>query len=92
MGAQAKILFRDNSLEGVIGVNDIAEELANLINIMPNESGRMIGIFGEWGRGKTFLMKYIWDNLEKKNSFYKVDFQAWKYQETPAVWAYLYEK
>lgn len=59
---------------------------------MPNESGRMIGIFGEWGRGKTFLMKYIWDNLEKKNSFYKVDFQAWKYQETPAVWAYLYEK
>ena len=59
---------------------------------MPNESGRMIGIFGEWGRGKTFLMKYTWDSLKKKNGFYKVDFQAWKYQETPAIWAYLYEK
>ena len=44
VGSQAKILFRDNSLEGVIGVNDIAEELANLINIMPNESGRMNGV------------------------------------------------
>ena len=78
---------------GVIGVAELSAELADLIVRLPNEEGMMIGVFGKWGRGKTYLLDNIWSNLEKNTShhFYKVNFHAWKYQDTPATWAYLYE-
>lgn len=89
---RTKILLKDKSEQGVLGVKDLAEELADIILDMPCEQGRMIGIFGEWGRGKTFLMEETWKCLQKKKNIYKVDFLAWKYQDTPAIWAYLYER
>jgi len=39
-------------------------------------------------------MEHIWKQLgkkDKKTNFELVDFHAWKYQDTPASWAYLYE-
>lgn len=98
-----------NNIEGVIGVNEIAEELADIIINMPCEAGCMVGIFGKWGRGKTFLMNQTWNVIRNQSpadnrteeqqggppehrNFKRIDFHAWKYQDTPAVWAYLYEK
>ena len=82
-----------NKLKGVIGVDDISQELADIIINMPCEAGRMIGIFGKWGRGKTFLMNETWKVIQEKDeNFERINFHAWKYQDTPAVWAYLYEK
>lgn len=79
--------------EPAIGVNDIASEIALLIsNLKALERGKMIGVFGSWGRGKTFLMNLVWDSLRKNSPGYKqVKFHAWRYQDTQAVWAYLYE-
>lgn len=79
--------------EPAIGVKDIAEEVADLIiNLKTTDKGKMIGIFGNWGRGKTFLMNLIWNEIFTKNNKYKkVEFYSWKYQDTPATWAYLYE-
>ena len=79
-------------------VNDAlkAEELANeIIEIIEqidtqNEKGAMFGIFGKWGRGKTYLWNLIKEKIAEK-PFHIVEFQAWKYQNTPAIWAYLYE-
>ncbi|MCX2453651.1 P-loop NTPase fold protein [Pedobacter sp. PLR] len=89
---KTNVSFRDKKdIEGVLGVNDLAEELAGIINMMPPEQGSMIGIFGKWGRGKTFLMEQTWTKLARNDKFIKVDFHAWKYQDTPATWAYLYE-
>lgn len=70
----------------------------------------MLGIFGPWGRGKTYFFKKIKaliiertnkktrgktsNNIEdnKQQIKYKIiEFNAWKYQDTPAIWAYLYE-
>lgn len=83
------------SKEGVIGVYALAEKIATLINgLKTDEKGKMVGVFGNWGRGKTFLMDKIWENLNSekyKNKYTRVDFHAWKYQDTPASWAYLYE-
>ncbi len=74
----------------VMGVKDLANDLAEIINALPEEKGQMIGIFGKWGRGKSFLMEELWKVLDK--GFYiRVDYHAWKYQQTPASWAYLYE-
>jgi hypothetical protein len=88
-----EILLRDrNSVEGVIGVKEIAAELSSLISQMPYEQGRMIGIFGKWGRGKTFAMNETWKVLNASNQFERIDFHAWLYQDTQAAWAYLYEQ
>lgn len=91
--SRAALSLRDRSdVEGVIGVKQLANELSQLINHLSNEQGRMIGIFGKWGRGKTFLLDEIWKILKTDNSYNRVDFHSWKYQDTPAVWAYLYEQ
>ncbi|KQM72935.1 hypothetical protein ASE74_21795 [Pedobacter sp. Leaf216] len=89
---ESDILFRDKrNIEPVLAANELAQELAEIIKIIPGEQGTMIGIFGTWGRGKTFLMDLVWKELKKSKRFMKVEFHAWKYQDTPATWAYLYE-
>lgn len=90
-----KISILNEDVFPTIGVTELAAEITELLkNIDNNERGRMIGIFGQWGRGKTFLWKQIDKQLEAskgKNPFITLEFHAWKYQDTPAVWAYLYE-
>jgi KAP family P-loop domain len=84
-----------NNIKPVMGVLNLAEDLTEIIDSLPTEKekGQMIGIFGKWGRGKTFLFKEVWKKLSQKTAteYIKIEFHAWKYQETPASWAYLYE-
>jgi hypothetical protein len=79
----------------VMGVTELAEDMAQIIHDLPPEKGQMIGIFGKWGRGKTYLLGKLWEVLSKKGEdkleYIRVEYHAWKYQETPASWAYLYE-
>ncbi len=87
------IIYRDrDSFRPVMGVRDIAEELADSILRIRPEQGCMIGIFGQWGRGKTFLFEETMRVLQDREPVERVDFHAWKYQKTPASWAYLYEQ
>ncbi len=58
------------------------------------QEDRFYGIFGRWGRGKTHFWNKIEGILksgENKKRFITLNFHAWKYQDTPAIWAYLYE-
>lgn len=90
--SETPIVFRDKkNIDPVLGVEELAEELADIIKIIPGEQGSMIGVFGNWGRGKTFLMDLVWKALKQSKDFTRIDFHAWKYQDTPATWAYLYE-
>jgi GTPase SAR1 family protein len=55
--------------------------------IMKSHPKFSIGIYGEWGSGKTTLMQSIYDNLEKKEGgnnnsndpIIPVWFNAWRY-------------
>lgn len=94
---KTEYVLRDKkNINPVMGVLELANDLSNIINSLPieTEKGQMIGIFGKWGRGKTFLLNEIWNILKdkKETSYVKIEYHAWKYQETPASWAYLYEK
>jgi len=81
-----------SDIRPVLGVEIIAETLSSIIINQPDDSGMMIGIFGKWGRGKTYLAEKTWDFLKKEEPKYeRVVFSAWKYQDTKASWAYLYE-
>lgn len=75
-----------------IGVKEMSEEITNILVDMKGEDGAMFGIFGRWGRGKTYLMGEIKKQHIILDHFHVVDFNAWKYQDTPAIWAYLYEE
>lgn len=74
-----------------VGVLDVAHEVSNLLTSLSGDTPVLVGIFGKWGRGKTFLFKQIWKDLKEKGKFIKVEFNAWKHQKTPALWGYLYE-
>lgn len=80
---------------GIKAVTDCFAKQLDKIATSKTESTRMLGIFGPWGRGKTYFFKQLKEDLEDKQRHtlkYKiVEFNAWKYQDTPALWAYLYE-
>lgn len=81
------------NVDAVIGAKEQAEEMMQLLVDLESESGQMIGLFGRWGRGKTFFWKEMKKKFEEKgNPFHLVEFHAWKYQDTPASWAYLFEE
>lgn len=88
----------DSAIKPTFQVEKIAKVFANHLKNLKDESGQMVGIFGKWGRGKTYFFKEVCKSLniiEEKlvndSEFILIKFQAWKYQNTPAIWAYLYE-
>jgi len=99
VGRTPMVRAKSADFDPVMGVMEIADATADILEGFKGETGQMIGIFGRWGRGKTFLIDRLYDilaarrqvNLKKANWYIRVDFPAWKYQETPAVWAHLYE-
>ena len=87
--------IRDNQIDPCFKVKTVASVFASHISRLQEETGQMVGIFGKWGRGKTYFKKEveeIFENEKSKYNFTIIDFHAWKYQDTPAIWAYLYER
>lgn len=83
---------KKSEMESVLGVEVVANTLSSIIVKGFDDTGMMIGIFGKWGRGKTHFLEKLWDSIkEKKINYRHVLFSAWKYQDTKASWAYLYE-
>lgn len=94
--------FRDQDTKPCFGVQRIAScFLSQIDNIAQSQANNlcMFGIFGQWGRGKTYLWHQMREIIAKRNCdkndqhihYDIVEFNAWKYQDTPALWAYLYQ-
>lgn len=90
----------ESSVPPCFGVTTLAECYIRQLDKIAehtNDNFCMLGIFGPWGRGKTYFFQQIKDLLKKRTKEdetikYKIiEFNAWKYQDTPAIWAYLYE-
>jgi len=87
---EGSLRMNTDSSKPSIGVEDISEEVSSILVNMRGQDGAMFGVFGRWGRGKTYLMSEIKKRKAIKDNFHFVDFNAWKYQDVPALWAYLY--
>lgn len=90
---EAHSILRDMHEAPCFNVDTLAKCYVNLIDDITasdNDNVAMLGIFAPWGRGKTYFFQRVRRILPKKR-YYVVEFNAWKYQETPALWAYLYE-
>ena len=86
-------ILRDMQEAPCFNVDTLAKCYVNLIDdvtVSDNDNVAMLGIFAPWGRGKTYFFQRVKKLLPKKR-YDVVEFNAWKYQETPALWAYLYE-
>lgn len=85
-----------DTMPPALNVVNIANVFANyLVNYNSQHTSTLIGIFGKWGRGKTYFFDKVKDYIESINSkektFYFCKFQPWKYQKQESAWAYLYE-
>lgn len=97
----ANTIINSNSEGEYLNASEIAALFTNiLIKSTGNtastdaQEDRFYGVFGQWGRGKTHFwgkVKNLLQTGENKEKFKTVAFHAWRYQDTPAIWAYLYE-
>lgn len=74
------IITDDISMAPILDFTEYAEAIGRVIEkSYPKFS---IGIYGDWGIGKTTLMRYIFNLLEsnKNNSVIPVWFNAWRYE------------
>jgi predicted KAP-like P-loop ATPase len=63
--------------------------IANRIAEATNENTPMnIGIYGEWGSGKTSFLERVAEELHKRN-IYPIWFNAWKYEKEDNLWSAL---
>ena len=86
-------ILKDMQSEPCFDVDTLAGCFVNLmkdVSESKNDNVAMLGIFAPWGRGKSYFFDRVKRQLPKER-FDVVEFNAWKYQETPALWAYLFE-
>jgi len=93
------IEIKDNNVEACFDVEYLAECYVKLIDTACGHRENnvcLFGIFAPWGRGKSYFFKKIKEYINERKradaiQYDIVEFNAWKYQETPAIWAYLFE-
>lgn len=61
---------------------------SKLTSISDKDTPFTMGIYGEWGSGKTSFLKMIEDEL-KSNNIQTIWFNAWKYDKEKDLWASL---
>lgn len=84
----------DDSISPCFGVDDLAAAFSDLLDEVSSYRDNVcfIGVFGKWGRGKSFFLKRLkkfCSDCEWECNFDFVTFNAWKYQNIPGIWAHL---
>lgn len=66
--------------EDLLGYERYADSLADKVLNNKSKSPLTIGVFGEWGSGKTSFLKMVEKSLKRKD-VYPIWFNAWKYDQ-----------
>ncbi|SDM28217.1 KAP family P-loop domain-containing protein [Geodermatophilus siccatus] len=64
-----------------LGFTHYAEALAEVVSESPARFA--VGIFGDWGAGKTTLMRAVQNLLAADSGVLTVEFNAWRYEREP---------
>ena len=73
-----KVLLDDPALRPALGFDDYATAFAQMIE--HSEPRFAIGIFGDWGSGKTTLMRAVEREVRAQPAIVPVWFNAWRYE------------
>lgn len=95
-GRQIQNDLSDRNFKPGFNVDRLAAAFFKVLKNASSDSENVcfLGVFGVWGRGKTFFLKRLREIVGKSEDsecFDFVTFNAWKYQETPGIWASLIE-
>jgi exonuclease VII small subunit len=73
------ILLDDPALKPKLGFDVYANALAQIVALSPPQFA--VGIFGDWGSGKTTLMRAIEERIAaQRDTMLPVRFNAWRYE------------
>ncbi len=89
----SKIYSNIKSDEDCLGRTEIADYISN--NLIKNKlvEPLNIGIYGDWGSGKTQVINLIKENIKNSPEEVEyVDFDAWQYNDQEHIWAALVTK
>jgi KAP family P-loop domain len=90
-------VLRDSpTIEDLLGFKQFAISIAkNIIRDtdgdFDNNAQMTIGVYGEWGNGKTSFLQMVEQEL-KESRIYPIWFDAWKYEKEDNLWAALVQK
>lgn len=78
----------DQQVDDHLKVDHLVNSLAHLI--ARQRSSLTIGVYGEWGSGKTSFLQLLKERLQQKDiGIYPIWFNAWKYNKKDNLWAAL---
>jgi hypothetical protein len=97
--------FRSDNPDGndLLGITREVEALCSVLAAKEVEPPLSLGLFGNWGSGKSFFMKKMEDRIEELKegarhadgdtryctNIVQLKFNAWHYIDTPNLWASL---
>lgn len=88
-GGSTRMLREASNAEEGLNCQEYARVLASFFS--STEQDLCFGLFGHWGRGKTYLINRVSELLAASHGYETVKFSAWKYRSNTEVWAFLYE-
>ncbi|MFN8366635.1 MAG: P-loop NTPase fold protein [Candidatus Kapaibacterium sp.] len=80
-------LPRKNKSEDELNRYSIAEGIVSQIKNLPQDESLVIGLFGVWGEGKTTMINFIKDVIQKSyfDKFCMIDFNPWYYNNEDSL-------
>ena len=85
----SRMLVDSPATEDLLGFERFATPIRTRIETATQENTPMtIGVYGEWGSGKTSFLMMLAKNLREKD-IYPIWFNAWKYDQEDNLWAAL---
>lgn len=89
LGGHSAAIADSATTDDLLGFDQFAIPVANRIGAATEESTPLtIGIYGEWGSGKTSFLMMV-DEVLRQRDIYPVWFNAWKYDREENLWSAL---
>ena len=66
-----------DSRDDILGFDVFANNIVNMLNIIPKDESFNFALCGKWGSGKTSIMNLAVENIEENNLFNVVHFNPW---------------
>ena len=66
-----------NSKDDVLGYDEFAQSIVNLLHIVPDDESFNFALCGEWGSGKTSIINLVESYVAKDNLYSIIHFNPW---------------